>query len=364
VRFKLAIQLHDLLERHFPERRVFLRSDTDTRFIRLRPGTQLIAATGACVIVAWTIIATSVLVMDSIGAGNFREQARRELQTYEARLNALAAERDRRANEAIAAQERFSSALAQISAMQSELLASETRARELETGLEVVQGTLRRAMSEREAAAREVARLAAAIDTGSAARPGATPGGDGDPTVEVLTSALADAALQRDKTRAEAREALRELDEMAYEMRLVNERNSEIFSRLEDAMTISVEPLEKMFRKAGVDPDQLLDTVRRGYSGQGGPLTPISLSTPRRRQGAAGAAGQGQVPLYLGLWHEMGTAPRRHRSGGRTRHPHPRHRRWRGHTCGLAFGLRATRQDRARPRNRDPLCAHVENPGA
>jgi murein DD-endopeptidase MepM/ murein hydrolase activator NlpD len=217
--------------------------------------------------------------MDSIGAGNFREQARRELQTYEARLNALAAERDRRANEAIAAQERFSSALAQISAMQSELLASETRARELETGLEVVQGTLRRAMSEREAAAREVARLAAAIDTGSAARPGATPGGDGDPTVEVLTSALADAALQRDKTRAEAREALRELDEMAYEMRLVNERNSEIFSRLEDAMTISVEPLEKMFRKAGVDPDQLLDTVRRGYSGQGGPLTPISLST-------------------------------------------------------------------------------------
>jgi len=278
LRPKLTIRLHDLLERHFPERRVFLRSDSDTRFIRLRPGTQLIAATGACLIVAWTIIATAVLVMDSIGAGNLREQAKRELQTYEARLNALASERDRRAHEALAAQDRFSSALAQISAMQSELLASETRRRELETGLEVVQSTLRRAMGEREDAEREVARLASALDAGETA-PGRASGSAGDPTVEVLTAALADAAQERDKTLAEAEEALREADEMAYELRLVNERNSEIFSRLEDAMTISVEPLEKMFRRAGLDPDQLLDTVRRGYSGRGGPLTPISLST-------------------------------------------------------------------------------------
>ena len=66
---------------------------------------------------------------------------------------------------------------------------------------------------------------------------------------------------------------------MAYELRLVNERNAEIFSQLEDAMTISVEPLERMFRNAGLDPDRLISTVRRGYSGQGGPLMPISFST-------------------------------------------------------------------------------------
>ncbi|WP_206735524.1 M23 family metallopeptidase [Roseovarius sp. A46] len=275
----LAIRLHEFLERHFPERRVFLRSDTDTRFIRLRPGTQIIAAVGTCAIVAWTIIATAVLVMDSIGAGNFREQAKRELQTYEARLNALAEERDRRAQEALAAQERFSSALAQISAMQSELLASETRRRELETGLEMVQGTLRRAMSAREDAQHKVARLTSQIQAGKAENPGAATSPADDPTVEVLTTALADAARERDKTLAEAEDAQRDAEEMAFELRLVNERNSEIFSRLEDAMTISVEPLETMFRKAGLDPDTLIDTVRRGYSGQGGPLTPISLST-------------------------------------------------------------------------------------
>ena len=34
-----------------------------------------------------------------------------------------------------------------------------------------------------------------------------------------------------------------------------------------------------MFRSAGMPTDRILEQVRRGYSGQGGPLTPLSLST-------------------------------------------------------------------------------------
>jgi len=87
--------------------------------------------------------------MDSIGSGNFRSQAQRNQSTYEDRLNVLSQERDMRATEAVAAQERFSTALEQVSLMQSELLRSEDRRRELETGLEVVQATLRRVMGNR-----------------------------------------------------------------------------------------------------------------------------------------------------------------------------------------------------------------------
>ena len=152
--------MHALLERYFPERRVFLRSDTDTRFIRLRPATQLIAFAGSSAVIAWAIIATAILIMDSIGSGNFREQAKRDQQTYEYRLNALSAERDKRAEEAIAAQSRFNSALEQISVMQSELLASETRRREMETGVDVIQTTLRKVMNERDDARTEAVVLA------------------------------------------------------------------------------------------------------------------------------------------------------------------------------------------------------------
>jgi murein DD-endopeptidase MepM/ murein hydrolase activator NlpD len=40
-----------------------------------------------------------------------------------------------------------------------------------------------------------------------------------------------------------------------------------------------MEPLDDMFRDAGMSPEDILDSIRSGYSGQGGPLTPISVST-------------------------------------------------------------------------------------
>ena len=276
---RLRIKLHDILEGYIPERRVFLRSDTDTRFIRVGPVTQLVAGGGAVTIVAWAIIATSILVMDSIGAGNYREQAKRDLRTYEARLNALADERDARAREARTAQERFSYALDRISAMQSDLLESETRRRELETGIEVIQATLRRTMSEREAATREATRLAERLEQGDGTVPGTREADARDETVDFLATALEDTAEARDRTVADAQAALGRADEIAHDLRLLRERNDEIFRQLEEAVAISVEPLDAMFRKAGLDTDRLLDTVRRAYSGQGGPTMPASVST-------------------------------------------------------------------------------------
>jgi murein DD-endopeptidase MepM/ murein hydrolase activator NlpD len=63
-------------------------------------------------------------------------------------------------------------------------------------------------------------------------------------------------------------------------MAALQEQNDRIFRQLEEAMTVSVKPLDKMFRAAGMNTDRIIEQVRRGYSGQGsGPLTPISLST-------------------------------------------------------------------------------------
>jgi murein DD-endopeptidase MepM/ murein hydrolase activator NlpD len=217
--------------------------------------------------------------MDNIGAGNFREQAKRDQRTYENRLNALSSERDKRAQEAIAAQERFSSALEQISLMQSELLASETRRRELETGIEVIQSTLRRTMSEREEAREEAEEMALSMQSTGGAGVGPDAESGTDATVNFLTAALDDAAEERDTTIANAQDALLKAEEMALELELLKDQNDQIFSQLEDAMAISVEPLDKMFRAAGLNTDSLLQTVRRGYSGQGGPLMPLSFST-------------------------------------------------------------------------------------
>jgi murein DD-endopeptidase MepM/ murein hydrolase activator NlpD len=276
VRTKLAIKLHSLLERHLPERRLFLKSETDTRFIRLRPETQAIAALGGTAIVAWTIIATAVLLMDSIGAGSFRDQALRDQVTYQQRLNALSDERDARAAEAVAAQERFNAALEQVSIMQSDLLEAQNRVRELETGLDIVQATLGKTMKEREAARQQYAALKSDLDDDGVA----TGGGSGEnETVALLTDALSRTAAERDQVVADAEDALVRADEMATEIRLMEEKNDMIFRQLEEAMSVSVKPLDKMFEAAGMDPDTIIGQVRRGYSGQGGPLTPLSFST-------------------------------------------------------------------------------------
>lgn len=276
----MSQKLNAALERRLPERRLFLKSDTETRFIRLRPATQALAISGGVLVVGWTIIASAVLIMDSIGAGSFRDQAARQQATYELRLNMLSADRDARAAEAQAAQERFNLALAEVSAMQERLLASEDRRREMETGIEVIQATLRRTIRERDSSRAEIDRMVAeASGEASPDRTGGANAAELAATVGFLSEALAETAGQREAITETASAAQAEIENLALEIRLIEERNDRIFGQLEEAVAVSLGPLDEMFRSAGLPPDKIIEEVRRGYSGQGGPLMPISLST-------------------------------------------------------------------------------------
>jgi murein DD-endopeptidase MepM/ murein hydrolase activator NlpD len=278
VKSRLAIRVHAALSRAFPERRIFLRSDTDTRFIRLRPGTQAIAATGGVLVIGWTIVATSILLMDEIGAGSLRDQALREQTTYQQRLNALAAERDARAAEAASAQERFNAALAQISTMQSALLEIETERSELESGIDVLQRTLGEAIEAQRTVQETLAALEAEIAEGGGTPRGASEDADNG-MLAFLTAALNRTAEERDQVVADAAAAVERAATIEAQMAALRDENERVFQQLEEAMTVSVEPLDKMFEAAGMDPDRIIRQVRNAYSGQGGPLMPLSFST-------------------------------------------------------------------------------------
>lgn len=267
------------LSRAFPERRLFLRSDTETRFVRLTPATQALATTGTALVLGWTILASSVILMDSIGAGQLRDQSAREQSIYEDRLNAMSEERDAALEEARSAQGRFASALVQVSDMQSELLDSETRREELERGMDVAYTNLKTAILDRDRAKGDAQSLAARLDGDPEATADLARLGDFQSTIDVLAATLDSTASQRDAMAAEALEAEQFAEEMILEAKLSEDRNDRIFDQLEDALSISVKPLDKMFQQAGLNTDSLLSAVRRGYSGQGGPLTPISFST-------------------------------------------------------------------------------------
>lgn len=277
MKSRITRRLDTLLSRALPEQRLFLRSDTETRFIRLSPLTQAIALSGSAVIVGWTIVATAILLMDSIGAGNAREQLIRDQVAFELRLDEMAAQRDARAMDALAAQERFASALQAVSEMQSTLLASEERRREMETAMAAMQTKLHTAIDRARRAETQVAELTQAQTQATAAAPQTPP--HLAETLEVLAAALDSTAVERDGAAADAAHATALAEEIAFEKELLLDRNDRIFTQLEQAVSVSIEPLNQMFRAAGLPPDQLISAVQQGYGGQGGPLTPISFST-------------------------------------------------------------------------------------
>lgn len=268
------------LDRRLPEQRLFLKSEDGTRFIRLTPSTQAGVILGGALLMCWTFLITAIFLMDTISSGNAREQAQRERAIYEARLNLLSRERDNRAEETAAAHERFSVAMTEISKMQSQLLASEDKRTELQTGIEVIQTTLRRTIKERDGAREYGDQLVAemkAREDGEA--PALARAKTVDGSVSFLTAALEQTAAERDQIAADAESALVEAEELRFNLQMLEDRNDQIFRRLEEAVTVSLEPLDKMFRAAGMPTESILQEVRRGYSGQGGPLLPATMST-------------------------------------------------------------------------------------
>ena len=277
---RLSYRLGAALERRFPEQRLFLKSDTETRFIRLTPGVQATGTVVGAMVLGWTILATAIFLMDSIGSGDARAQVQRQQGLYESRMTALSADRDLRADEAARAQERFNLALAEVSKMQARLLASEESRKELSTGIDVIQNTLRRTIKERDEARGEAVQLTATLrrETGSG-RSGEARLRDATATLGILTTALSGTAEERDAQVGMARAAEDETAAVLAEKKAMETRNDAIFTQLEEAVTVSMEPLDRMFREAGLSPEDLLNSVRRGYSGQGGPLVPLTLST-------------------------------------------------------------------------------------
>ncbi|WP_108502831.1 M23 family metallopeptidase [Paracoccus indicus] len=265
-------RLNSSLEKWLPEQRLFLRSDDTTRFVRLRPLTQLAGISGITVVFGWTLVASSFLVIDAVSSGNSRDQMLRAQSSFEERLDQLSAERDARAAEALAAQNRFTVALDQVSKMQTQLLKSEEQRREVETGLDAVQTTLRDAITER-----DQAQATLSAEAGDQAAPDRSD--EFSVALDILSNELRSAADQRASAEQEAADAQLAAQELTVERDQILARNDEILTQLEDAVSVSVKPLDDVFRSVGMNPDEVLNTIRRGYSGQGGPLTPMSYST-------------------------------------------------------------------------------------
>ena len=271
-------RLNAALERYLPEKRLFLRSDTSTRFVRLRPVAQAVILTGTASYMAWSLIATSILFFDVVGSNDLRESARREQTYFEERLNELAAQRDRAGAEAQAAHQRYGEAMDRVASMQATILASEQRNAELARGIDALQTSLRTALDQRDQATTRLADLES-TDANSQLIATNAQLSDVEQTLDFMLTALNQTADEREAARTLADNTAQQIQHLAMEYRLIQDRNTRIFSQLEDAVETSMQPLERMFSAAGLSVDSILQQVRAGYQTRSASLTPISIST-------------------------------------------------------------------------------------
>jgi len=271
-------QLNAALERYLPEKRLFLRSEASTRFVRLRPVAQAVILGGAATYMAWSLIATSILFFEVLGSNDLRENTRREQTYFETRLNDMALQRDRAMAEAQASHQRYGEAMDRVAHMQTTIMEGEQRNAELARGIDALQATLQATMNARNEAVSRLAELES-LDVNTQLSQATADLGEVEQTLDFLLTALDRTAQEREAIRAMADTATREAQHLALEYRLIQDRNTRIFSQLEDAVEASIQPLERIFNAAGLSTESLLRQVRAGYQSRSASLLPISVST-------------------------------------------------------------------------------------
>ena len=219
-------------------------------------------------------------MIDRISARSDKTQAEVLQRAYDARLAELSTERDNRALEAQTAQERFYVALEQISLQQAELLAAEEERRELATGLKIMQKKLQNAVAARDVAQKKSDTILAELQAVSGSLNTKLGGAkDVEETLVHLTRALDATVTQRDQLEDKTDELFAQMSEMSLEHKLQQQRNERVFASLEQAVNVTLGPLERALKRSGISADGLIRDIRKASNGTGGPLTELTVST-------------------------------------------------------------------------------------
>ena len=254
-----------------PPRQILIKANGTTHFVNLKSSTQVGVSFIVFLIVAWSIISIAIVAMDNLGAGNFREQALRDQENYQLRLISLAEERDIQLDSSRLAQVKFEEALNHISFLQEELMEAEIERKELNAALTLLKNKLDVSRIEEKIAKNNLDQLKQVANSEAPKNTSLNFSRDMEAGKEsLLAKVLSETAEQRDALEDEAYNARLSVKNIEREMKLVEQRNEQIFRLIEEALSVSVGPLDKMFRSAGVNPESVIKTIRQGYRGYGG----------------------------------------------------------------------------------------------
>lgn len=260
----------------FPERRLYLRTDSSTRYVALGPLSQMGLGLVFAALLGWTGYTSTAVLTEAMDGRTARVKIESLRSAYEARLAAMADQQRALEQELNIANQRGDSVTAELSEKQRDALAHANRLAEAEVELAALRTEYDRMVEERRAERAdqtalndEVIRLKLALADAQAAEDGLAT------TLGTFTGAIDKVIAARDAASHTAAALDTKVASLETQISHWEGRQQQLLSQLEDAARVSLDGLDKVLKSSDIDLDSILKQAQQDYSGAGGPFEPI-----------------------------------------------------------------------------------------
>ena len=268
---KISIYIEKFWSNYFPSRQLLLKTGSDTKFFTLSSSTQAIIIFAVFIFVGWSLFSSLIFTFKALNLGGQEDYFARSNVKYEDRIEQISDEKYSYFQRVKDAEAKLREALEAIEDFQVEITKAQIREEELQSGILILQELIKQTKNNNFAGVEEqknrlnnVTGLQQENTINTLSK------------ISILMSLLEETVKERDATKAKLVKALKKVDQLSYEADLSQQNNEQIFRQIEEALVISVKPLEKMFKSVGLDLNSILNVIRNTYSGYGGPNLPIS----------------------------------------------------------------------------------------
>ena len=268
---KICIFIEKFWSNYFPSRQLLLKTGSDTKFFTLSSSTQAIIIFAVFIFVGWSLFSSLIFTFKALNLGGQEDYFARSNVKYEDRIEQITDEKYSYFQRVKDAEAKLREALEAIEDFQVEITKAQIREEELQSGILILQELIKQTKNNNFAGLEEQKNRLNNVTGLQQENTINTL-----PKISILMSLLEETVKERDATKAKLVKALKKVDQLSYEADLSQQNNEQIFRQIEEALVISVKPLEKMFKSVGLDLNSILSLIRNTYSGYGGPNLPIS----------------------------------------------------------------------------------------
>ena len=268
---KISILIEKFWSNYFPSRQLLLKTGSDTKFFTLSSSTQAIIIFAVFIFVGWSLFSSLIFTFKALNLGVKEDYFARSNVNYEDRIEQISDEKYSYFQRVKDAEAKLREALEAIEDFQVEITKAQIREEELQSGILILQELIKQTKKNNFAGLEEQKNRLNNVTGLQQENTINTL-----PRISILMSLLEETVKERDDIKAKLVKALKNVDQLSYEADLSQQNNEQIFRQIEEALVISVKPLEKMFKSVGLDLNSILNVIRNTYSGYGGPNLPIS----------------------------------------------------------------------------------------